>query len=176
MNTEYAVGNLRIHFESRARRRWFVAFFYAVVAGFGFAPFTAHPDTLTVWIVGGYSVVFAAFLIVFAWIAGDPRLRCDEREMHRRDHAHYVAYRILLYGFLALFSWYFVVTPAVRYFSGLNSSSLYLRLVLSGSPEQHFLFIPICLFLGSLPQAVLLWTEPDMDPESGSASLRGATE
>lgn len=32
MNTEYAVGNIRIRFESRARRRWFVALLYALLA------------------------------------------------------------------------------------------------------------------------------------------------
>ena len=31
MKTEYAVGNIRIHFESRARRRWFVSLVYAVL-------------------------------------------------------------------------------------------------------------------------------------------------
>jgi hypothetical protein len=164
MNTEYSIGNLRIHFESRARRRWFVALFYAVVAGLGFAPFSAHPNTLSVWIVGGYGVVFAAFLIVFTWIAGDPRIRGDEREMHRRDHAHYVAYRILLYGYLALFSYYFVAIPAARYLWESHPSTLFLRVVLSGSSlGQVFLFIAASLLFSSLPQAVLLWTEPDME-------------
>ena len=32
MNSEYAVGNIRIHFESRVRRRWFVTLCYAVFA------------------------------------------------------------------------------------------------------------------------------------------------
>ena len=32
MNTEYAVGNIRIRFASQARRRWFVALVYAALA------------------------------------------------------------------------------------------------------------------------------------------------
>ncbi len=103
MNSQYAVGSFRVRFESQARRRWLVALFYATVAAFGFAPFSAHPNVLTVWIVSGLSAPFAILFIVFAWIAGDPRIRGDERETHRRDHAHYVAYRMLLYCFLAVF-------------------------------------------------------------------------
>ena len=163
MNTEYAVGNIRIRFESRARRRWLVALFYATVAAFGFAPFSAHPNALTLWIVSGLSAPFAILFIVFAWIAGDPRIRGDERETHRRDHAHYVAYRMLLYCFLAVFFCYFVAIPIARSFLGSNASVLFLRVVLSGSLRQHFLFIAILFLFGSLPQAVLLWTEPDME-------------
>jgi hypothetical protein len=163
MNTECAVGKVRIRFESQARRRWLVALFYAMVAAFGFAPFSAHPDTRTVWIVGGFGVLFAALFLVFTWIAGDPRIRGDERETHRRDHAHYVAYRMLLYGFLAVCFYYFVAIPIARSFLEPNPSALFLRVVLSGSLRQHFLFIAIYFLFGSLPQAVLLWTEPDID-------------
>jgi hypothetical protein len=163
MNTEYAVGRIRIRFESRVRRRWFVAFFYAAVAAFGFAPFSAHPNTLIVWIVSGVAVLFGALFIVFTWIAGDPRIRGDEREMHRRDHAHFVAYRILLYGFLAIFFSYFVAIPFARHLAGFPSPTLFWTVVLNGSLMQHFLFIAVCVVFGSLPQAVLLWTEPDME-------------
>jgi phosphatidylserine synthase len=162
MNTEYAVGNIRIHFESRARRRWLVALFYAVVAGFDFAPFSTHSNTLNVWMVSGYGVLFAAVTIVFTWIAGDPN-RGDEREMHRRDHAHFLAYRILLYGFLAASVYYFGAIPAARSLLESNPSSLFLRGVLSGSLREHFLFIAAVLLFGFLPQAILLWTEPDME-------------
>ena len=166
MNTEYAVGNIRIHFESRARRRWLVALFYAMVAAFGFAPFSAHSNALSVWMVSGFGVLFVVVFLSFTWVAGDPRIRCDERETHRRDHAHYVAYRMLLYGFLAVFLlYYFVAIPIARSFLESIPSALFLRVVLSGSFRQHFLFMAICILFGSLPQAVLLWTEPDLEPE-----------
>jgi len=163
MNTEYALGNLRLHFESRAHRRWLVAFFYTIVAALGFAPFSAHPHTLSVWLVSVVCVLFGALFIVFTWIAGDPRLRGDEREMRRRDHAHYVAYRILLYGFLAVFACYFVAIPFFRHFSAPNASALFLTVVLSGSLRQHFLLMAVAVLYPTLPQAVLLWTEPDME-------------
>ena len=134
MNTEYAVGKIRIRFESRSSRRWFVALFYAVMAALGFAPFSAHPNTLTVWIVSGYMILFGAFIIVFAWIAGDPRLRCDEREKYRRDHAHYLAYRILLYGFFAVSLSYSAAILIARSFLESNPSTLFPRVVLSGVP------------------------------------------
>jgi hypothetical protein len=166
MNTEYAVGSIRIRFESRARRRWLVALFYAGVAALGLAPFSVHANPLTVWIVSACGAFFAALFIVFTWVAGDPRIRGDEREMHRRDHAHYVAYRILLYGFVAVFSCYFVAIPAVRYLAGFvgpNGSTLFLDVVLSGSLRQHFLFMAVAILFPTLPQAILLWTEPDME-------------
>ena len=34
MNTEYAVGKIRIGFASQARRRWFVGLVYAVLAAY----------------------------------------------------------------------------------------------------------------------------------------------
>lgn len=161
MNTEYAVGKIRIHFESQARRRWLVAFFYVVVAALGFAPFSSQVNALTGWIVIGCVLLFAALFLVFSWIAGDPRIRGDEREMHRRDHAHYLAYRILLYGLLAVFICYFVAIPAVHYLQGSNSR--FLPVLLRGSLRQVFFLIAVWAVFGSLPQAVLLWTEPDME-------------
>jgi hypothetical protein len=162
MNTEYAVGNIRIHFELQARRRWLVALFYAVVAALGFAPYSAHVDTLTGWIVSGCVLLFGALFLVFSWIAGDPRIRGDEREMHRRDHAHYLAYRILLYSFLAVFICYFVAIPTVHHLQGSNPG--FLPVLLRGSSlRQVFLSMAVGAVIGSLPQAVLLWTEPDME-------------
>lgn len=163
MNPEYTLGLVRIHFESRARRRWLVALFYIFLALLGFLPFSIRPNALTVWVVSGYGIFFAAIFIVFTGIAGDPYYRGDEREAHRRDHAHFLAYRILLFGFLAVFFCYFAAIPMARFFLEPNSSSLFPQLVLTGSFKQHFLFAPICILIGSLPQAILLWTEPDME-------------
>lgn len=169
MNTEYAVGNIRIRFESRTRRRWLVVLFYAAVAALGFAPFSAHPNILSVWIVGGCAALWGALFIVLTWIAGDPRLRGDEREAYRRDHAHYLAYRILLYGFLGVVVFYFSLTPLARLFLESHPSALFPRVVLSGSLGEHFAFMATAFLIGSLPQAVLLWTEPDMEADPHAA-------
>jgi hypothetical protein len=166
MRTEYLVGNLRIHFESRARRRWFVALVYAVLAAYiVLAAFEVtqlslnRKVTTTAWIVCGCGILFVALWIVFSWLAGDMRVRGDEREMHRRDHAHFRAYYFLGYVVMAaLFAGYFAgpnpITPLLP---------LALRAFLVKLPEV-LLMATVFLYI-TLPQAILLWTEPDMEPE-----------
>jgi hypothetical protein len=170
MNTEYAIGHIRIRFESRARRRWLVALFYAVVAAFDLAARVI--DTTGPWIFIGCGVLFAALFIVFSWIT-DTRTRGDEREMHRRDHAHYVAYRSLLYCFLAGFFVYGVVLFPLfaSYFTGPHASTLPLPLTLPGflMQLQRFLLVAVCILVITLPEAILLWTEPDMEPEPSAS-------
>jgi hypothetical protein len=166
MNTEYAVGNMRIRFESRARRRWFVALCYAVFAVSDLVwcflnpkmnP-SANPKEATgAWIIATCMILSVALVIVFTGIAGDMRARGDERETHRREHAYFRAYFILgnfLVG--ALFAGYFrgpnPITPLVP---------LVLREVLVQLPP--LLLGAAGILYITLPQAILLWSEPDMD-------------
>lgn len=166
MNTEYAVGNMRIRFESRARRRWFVALCYAVFAVSDLVwcflnpkmnP-SANPKEATgAWIIAGCMILSVALVIVFTGIAGDMRARGDERETHRREHAYFRAY-FILGNFLvaALFAGYFrgsnPITPLVP---------LVLREVLIQLPP--LLLGAAGILYVTLPQAILLWSEPDMD-------------
>jgi len=160
MNTEYAVGNIRIRFESRARRRWFVALVYAVLALFVVNCTGQSRDWLAKhapWYVCGLGVLIVALMIVFTWLTDDIRRRGDERETHRREHAYAVAYRVLgTFLVAALFATYFrgpnPITP-------LLSPSL--RAFLMELPYM-FLFDTGILYV-TLPQAILLWTEPDME-------------
>jgi hypothetical protein len=166
MRTEYTLGNLRIRFESRARRRWFVALIYAVLlvyavlAAFNLTQLSLNRKvTATEWIVVGCGILFVALWIVFTWLAGDMRARGDEREMHRRDHAHYRAYYAVGYGVIAaLFAGYFAdpnpITPLLP---------LILRTFLIKLP-QILLMATIWVYI-TLPQAILLWTEPDMEEQ-----------
>ncbi len=155
MKTEYAVGNIHIHFESRARRRWFVAFVYAVLAAMALAGFSVSAKTVTsTWISVGCMILFVGLFIVFTGVAGDMRVRGDEREMHRRDHAHFMAYRF--------FGYIFVVALIGRYFRGPNPITPLLPPGLQGGLMQLGL-AAFFLYL-TLPQAILLWTEPDMEP------------
>jgi hypothetical protein len=85
----------------------------------------------------------------------------DEREVHRRDSAHEAAYRRL--GIVI------ILTFMVGYFK--NSALpllLKLGIVVSASffdgSIYGMLIVSFILFL-SLPQAILLWTEPDMEAE-----------
>jgi hypothetical protein len=158
MNTEYEIGNIRLRFESRASRRWLVALFYALLAAFDFAGFSASAKNAAGgWIVAGCLILVTGLAIVFSWIAGDMRASGDEREMHRRDHAHYVAYRYLFYCVIAIFF--------ASYFAGPNPVTPHLpaalRELLMALP--HFLIVATVVLYFSLPQAFLLWTEPDIE-------------
>ncbi len=158
MNTEYAVGHIRIRFASRARRRRFVVLFYAVLAMFDLIAFSNSAKYATsTWVSVGCMILFVALFIVFTGIAGDMRARGDEREMHRRDHAHFRAYYFPVYVLIgALFAGYFKapnpITPLVP---------LALRGFLIQLP--NFLTMSAFLLYLTLPQAILLWTEPDME-------------
>ena len=160
MKTEYLVGNIRIGFASQARRRWFVALFYAEMAVFDLA--ISHligKETTGASIIIGSGILFVGLLIIFTWIAGDMRARGDEREMHRRDHAHYLAYYFLGYGLIgALFA---------GSFQGPNPISPVLPLALRAFLVQLpklLLWATFFLYV-TLPQAILLWTEPDLEEE-----------
>jgi len=70
----------------------------------------------------------------------------DERERMQRDRAHYEAYRILRITLLA---------GAVLYFLGMVWAGSWLRLK---TPELGWVLL---VYVLSLPQSVLLWTEPE---------------
>lgn len=157
MNTEYSVGNLRIHFESRARRRWFVAIFYAVLAVSVLTGFSVTTKNTTgQWVVSGGLFLFVVLWIVFTSVAGDMRTSGDEREMHRRDHAHFRAYQFFSFVLMAMLF--------VRYFSEPNPVAAPLSPALRGILAQpNVLAVSAFLLYFTLPQAILLWTEPDME-------------
>ena len=163
MNTEYAVGNFCIRFESRARRRWFVALLYAVLAVFDLAMcYLTAKATAGAWLIRVVLILvilFGGFSVVLSWIAGDMRARDDEREMHRRDHAHYLAYYSLFYFLVGEF--------IVGNYHGPNPITPLLPLALRALLAQlpFFLFLATFFLYATLPRAILLWTEPDMEEE-----------
>lgn len=161
MNTEYTLGKIRIRFESRGRRRWIVALFYAVLAVWVLSTlFLNSEDTTGAWIVAGCGTLTIALLLFFWSIAGDMAARGDEREMHRREHAHFRAYRILGISFVGAFIAEFC-------FRGPNPITPSAPLAFRGFLMQlpYALLLATLFLYVSLPQAVLLWTEPDIDPE-----------
>jgi hypothetical protein len=152
---EYTIGNIRIPFASQVRCRWLVMLVYAALALLLFAESTDYLRP----IISVCLILIVGLMIIFTWIAGDMRTRGDEREMHRRDRAHYLAYRFLANGFVAaLFACYFrgpnPITPHLP---------LALRDLLIQLPSTILWATGILYF--TLPQAILLWTEPDMEEE-----------
>jgi hypothetical protein len=157
MKTDYAVWNIRIRFESRAHRRWFVTLFYAVVAVICLAWCSFNPkQNAGVWIACGCMLLGTTLAIAFSWITDDMQAPGDEREMHSREHAHFKAYS--LFGKLVV-----VVLIANACFRGHNPVSPLLPPALRGGMVNwpSALFMAIGLLYFSLPQAILLWTEPD---------------
>ena len=80
-------------------------------------------------------------------------LRNDERELRQRDRAHYLAYQAMgmTVVLVALMASMRIVLPPLRARMGMPADELYYGLAV----------ITLTLFL-TLPQAILLWTEPDM--------------
>jgi hypothetical protein len=75
----------------------------------------------------------------------------DEREMHERDRVHFVAYTLARWFALLLFVIYGVLGA--------------LQVSWFGRVGPFFLFL-LTVTLWSLPQSIILWTEPDMtEPE-----------
>jgi hypothetical protein len=88
---------------------------------------------------------------------GDRAYRNDERELHQRDRAHYQAFQAL--GITVVVAW------IVAYMGMLKP--MWLALI-PMTPFQMFYgltLVTLMLFL-TLPQCILLWTEPDMEEEA----------
>ena len=87
----------------------------------------------------------------------DPGIRVDERSLRRRDSAHYAAFRTLGTVIFLMFMLQF------------NSEGLSGEPVFDGLSTKTVNHIELCLlqvgwlFVCTLPQAILLWTEPDME-------------
>ena len=164
MNTEYGVGRFRIRFESRARRRWLVMLFYAVLAALGVVWISmqshSRPSLPMAWIDIGLGILMVVLFVVLTWLSGDIRMWGDERETNRREHAYAVAYRVVGGFTLAAV----LLASSVW---GPNPVTPFLppaaQLVFTRLPLILLLLISV-LFI-TLPQAMLLWTEPDIEEE-----------
>ena len=78
-------------------------------------------------------------------------LAIDEREITERDHIHFVAYSIAQIMVLVLFVSYSLM------------GSWKQELLLQAGPVFFFL---LTLTLWTLPQTLIMWTEPDMETEA----------
>jgi hypothetical protein len=83
--------------------------------------------------------------------------RNDEREVRQRDHAHYQAYQTI------------TVALAVVWLLAdwkLNASRLLAWVPVSADVMLYGLVLAAVVVAVTLPQAILLWTEPDMEPDA----------
>jgi hypothetical protein len=160
MKTEVVLLGWNISIASRRRRRLLVTLLYAacaaLVIGVWFPLFkpTWARTLVILWACG----------LVFRFLGGRnyqggilPPVDCgDERELHRRNHAYFLAY----------WWWDFTLLPAL----------LAKGFRINGMPAawnpglRQFLYqLPLALLVASgilyytQPQAILLWTEPDME-------------
>jgi len=79
-------------------------------------------------------------------------LQTDERDDRRRDRAHYLAYRFVTW--LTMVVWFLFVTVHAGPVFGTK-----------GLPFDFALLVAlaVAMLAQTLPQAILLWTEPDME-------------
>ncbi len=85
---------------------------------------------------------------------GDAEYANDERELRQRDRAHYTAYQALAFSLALLWlvaDWK-MVAPRLLTWIPVSADVLLYALVLA-----------TVVVAQTLPQAILLWTEPDMD-------------
>jgi hypothetical protein len=80
----------------------------------------------------------------------------DERELRRRDHAHYQAYQAMMIPLALL--WLIVTLQLnLSHWHWLSQNTLSILL--------YSIVLPTIVVLMTLPQAILLWTEPDISSE-----------
>ena len=188
MNAELVLFGKHVSMAQRNRRRIVVAVIYCLlasllVASYIFGSWRAL-SPYVIWAVilacrlflGGYTPgglvkpfngkaprnserppnVLALQLRVYPVLPGadGEAYRNDERELRQRDNAHYRAYQVL--GISLIVPWFICsVFGDPKLFGWSEATVNHLCAVL--------LLAILALFL-TLPQAILLWTEPDMEP------------
>ncbi len=95
--------------------------------------------------------------------ADEDGFRNDERELNQRDRAHYMAYQAIgMAGVLEAFGASMRIgIPRLQAWMTMPADQMY----------YGFSLVTLTLFL-TLPQAILLWTEPDMEAEAAGSRGR----
>lgn len=151
MNTEYAVGKIRIRFESRARRRWLVVATYAAFLAFIIAVFWFSRSLFYAWCL----IAVVAVSIMVSHLVGRRNEATDERESYRWDHATARAYPWIGHCLL--------VALLATQLHGKISAGMHPALFATFQQLPYSLLMAAGVLYITLPQAILLWTEPDME-------------
>jgi hypothetical protein len=177
MKTDLLLLGKRICMASRMRRRWLVVMVYA-----GLAAMMTGTWFLDHWRISGMYLISSGFVVSWLFLGGygtgglvklfgerdqNPKSmvpqsssptqkmqegRNDERELHQRDHAHYQAY---LWFAATTFFLSMYAAPQLLGRAHLSVDQL-LNLIHGG-------LMSAAILLFTLPQSILLWTEPDME-------------
>lgn len=188
MKAELVLVGKRVDMAPQAHRRTLVVFIYATLTALMAALFLADR-----WRTTGYYLVIATFLVNRLFLGGynfgglikpfsgkppqrseappflllalrvyrpgraENEYRSDERELQQRDRAHYQAYQALavVLAVLWLLAGWRTFNPKLLAWVPVSADLLIYGVVLAA--------IVVAL---TLPQAILLWTEPDMESEA----------
>ena len=189
MKAELILMGKRWDMATQSARRWLVATIYLLLAAI-----LVELYLLDHWRTSGYYLIFATFLINRFLLGGyqfgglikpfnertpvrkitpapfvllfglrvwepeprDTEWQNDEREQGQRDRAHYLAYQMLIFVLMPLWlaaSW------------ASHESRLLAWLPMPSAVLVYGLVRAMIALAITLPQAILLWTEPDMDSE-----------
>ena len=190
MRAELVLLGRRVDMSRRARRRALVVGIYSVFAalivGLWFVDQWRETGTYVYWaamlagwlFLGGYyrgglvklftgkgprrSDAAPSLLLLrlhmYPVVAGDDDggFKNDERELHQRDRAHYQAYQGI--AVVVLIAW------MVAYVGMANHHFI---AAIPMTPAQMFygMMLVMVMLIFTLPQCILLWTEPDMEAE-----------
>ena len=159
MKTELLILGKHINVASQARRRRLVVLIYAGLTALVVLWFSFLGKSPMGWLI-----VLAAYRLVARFLGGrlskggliPPVDIGDERELNRRDHAYFRAY----------WSWDLALIPALLA-TGFRinpmPSSWNPALVAALRQLPFMLLVAAGILYYTLPQAILLWTEPDME-------------
>ena len=151
MNTQISLMGKHFNLASRLRRRWFVVTVYAALAVW-MASWWASLRTLGLMA----TMALLGSLLAMTALAGSGAEEGDERQVHRRDHAFFMAYRHL--GLML------ILVMLTASFRGTISSALVGPALAAALEKVGWLvFFAFVALYGTLPQAILLWTEPDLE-------------
>jgi len=189
MRAELVFLGRRVDMSRRARRRVLVVGIYAVFAalivGLWFVDQWRTTGTYIYWaamlacwlFLGGYyrgglvkpfngkgprrSDAVPSLLLLklhmYPAVAGDDDggFRNDERELHQRDRAHYQAYQAM------------AVVVVIAWMVAYAGTKQHLMAAIPMTPAQMFygMMLLTLMLIFTLPQCILLWTEPDMEAE-----------
>jgi hypothetical protein len=160
MKTDLVLLGAHINIASQTSRRWLVVLLYAGFAALVIAWLSPFGSS------GGGTLAVLAILCLLRFLGGrtydsgllPPVDVVDERERNRRDRAHFLAYSYLDLAFIpALLATGFKIHPQ---FAVTHPA---LQAFCDRLPFG-FLFAAAIVYY-TLPQTILLWTEPDMEQE-----------